>query len=156
MLFRSNFRNKINNYRVAAGYTTGDISAVQADCDRLIYLLQTVQGAAQSFAQAITSHIKLMKDGPGSALVAIPTFALPTDPAAPDNVLPGALKRLFAFIANLKTRTGYTDTIGQDLGIIGAVQAAPDPAATKPAIKAVPAAGGNVEVQWKKIGRAHV
>lgn len=144
-----NFRNKINNYKTPLGYTTGDITDVQADCDRLIYLLETVQTAAQSFAQAITAHLKLMEDGPGSALVGIPTFALPTDPPAPDNVLPGALKRLFAFIANLKTRDGYDDATGQDLGIIGA-QVVPDPNAV-PDAKA-DARSGEVVLSFKKLG----
>ena len=148
-----NFRNKINNYRVVAGYSTGDISAVQADCDRLSYLLDTVQAAAKSFAQAITAHIKLMEDGPGSVLVAIPGFALPTDPAAPDNVLPGALKRLFAFIANLKTRPAYTEAMGQDLGIIGAtVTVNPDGV---PTVKAT-AKSSEVVINFSKDGHLGV
>lgn len=144
-----NFHNKINNYRVTAGYSTGDISTVQADCDRLTYLLDTVQTAAQ----AITAHIKLMEDGPGSALVTIPTFALPTDPAAPDNVLPGALKRLFAFIANLKTRSAFTEAMGQDLGIIGAT-VTENPNAF-PTVKAT-AKSGEVAVGFSKDGHLGV
>jgi len=41
-----------------------------------------------------------------------------TDPPPPANVLPGALKRIMAFIANLKTRPGYTPDIGTNLKII--------------------------------------
>ena len=113
------------------------------------YLLDTVQSAAQSFAHAITAHVKLMEDGPGGSLVDIPAFALPTDPPAPDNVLPGALKRLFAFITNLKTRDGYDDPIGQDLGIIGA-QVVPDPNAVPPA--SADARSGEVVLTFKKLG----
>ena len=148
-----NFTTKIPNYRVALGYATGDITAAQADCARLIYLKETVQNAAQSFAQAITSHLKLMEDGPGNALVGLPDFALPSTPAPPDNVLPGALKRILTFIANLKTRTGYIDSVGQDLGIVGP-SVTDDPNAV-PTVKAT-AKSGEVLINFSKDGRTGV
>ena len=148
-----NFRNKINNYRTALGYSTGDITAVLADCDRLIYLLDTVQSAAQQFAQAMPAHLRTMQDGPGSALVDPPDFNLPATPAPPDNVLPGALKRLLNFIANLKTRTGYTDANGEDLGIIGATVTV-DPNAV-PTAKAT-AKSGQVILNFSKDGHMGV
>ncbi len=150
IIWLRNFRNKIPNYKTALGYADADITAIQADCDRLVWLMETLQGAAQSFAQAVTSHLNLMRSGTGTAAVDPPAFSLPSTPAPPANVLPGALKHVTTFIANLKTRTGYTDTMGQDLGVIGAVQPAPDPQTTKPVIKAVTVAGGKVQVQWKK------
>jgi hypothetical protein len=72
--------------------------------------------------------------------------------SAPANVLPGALKRVMKVIANMKTRSGYTATMGEDLGVIGAEEPAPNPETTKPEIKAVLAAGGKVEIQWRKGG----
>jgi hypothetical protein len=52
----------------------------------------------------------------------------------------------------MKTRSGYTATMGEDLGVIGAEEPAPNPETTKPEIKAVLAAGGKVEIQWRKGG----
>ena len=145
-----NFSNKIGNYRTTLGYTTAEITAIQADAARIIWLLETLQSSAQAFAQAITGHLRLMLDGPaGSALVEPPVFVLPTVPETPDNVLPGALKRIFAFVANLKTRAGYTDAIAQDLGIIGA-QTTVDPNAVPP-VK-VEVRSGEVLIHVKKMG----
>jgi hypothetical protein len=42
--------------------------------------------------------------------------------------------------------------MGEDLGVIGADEPAPDPTATKPELKAVLAVAGKVELQWKKFG----
>ena len=151
IIWLRNARNKIANYKVALGYTDPEIAAFQADCDRLIYLLETVQTAAQQFAQAVTAHLNLLRTGTGAVVVDLPAFTLPAAPVPPANVLPGALKRVTSFITNLKTRTGYVSTTGEDLGVIGATPTAPDPATTKALIKAVMAAGGNVEVQWKKL-----
>jgi hypothetical protein len=50
--------------------------------------------------------------------VPLPLLVFPATPPPPDNVLPGALKRIMAFIANLKTRPGYTTDIGTNLQII--------------------------------------
>ena len=152
IVWLGNFRNKIPNYQATLGYETDDITAIQADCDRQVWLLETYQEAAQSFAQAVTAHIRLIQNGTGNALVAPPAFTLPAAPVPPANVLPGAFKRLATFIRNLKTRPGYGASIGQDLGVIGAEQPAPDAQTTKPAIKAVLATGGRVEIQWKKLG----
>ncbi len=66
--------------------------------------------------------------------------------------LPDALKRLLAFIKNLKTRGDCTEAIGQDLGVIGTEEPDADPATTKPLIKAILGTGGMVEIQWKKLG----
>src|SRR5438105_4828123 len=127
-----NFRNKIGNYKATLGYADADIAAVVADADRAIYLLDTVNAAAQSFGSAITTHIDTVLTGSGADLVPLPVFALPSTPAPPANVAPGALKRIFAFIKNMKTRKGYTDDIGADLQIVGST-VADDPNAVPPA-----------------------
>ena len=126
---------------------------MQADCDRLIYLLDTIQTAAQQFAQAVTAPLRLMLDGAGNALVDVPAFSLPATPEPPDNVLPGALKRLLNFIANLKTRAGFIESIGEDLGIIGATMT-DDPDAF-PKSKAT-AKSGQVILNFSKDGHLGV
>jgi len=148
-----NFRNKIGGYQTTLGYAAGDITAVVADCDRLAWLLDTFQQAVQSFAQAATAHLRLVQNGPGAAPVDPPAFSLPATPAPPANVVPGALKRLMLFIANLKTRPGYTPPIGEDLGIIGA-ETSDDPDAF-PNAKAT-AKSGQVVINFPKDGHLGV
>lgn len=152
ILWLRNFRNKLPNYQTSLGLTADEVTAIQADCDRIIWLLDTLQQGVQAFAQSLTTHIKLVQNGTGTVIVAPPAFTLPATPVPPANVLPGALKRTFKAIANMKTRGGYTDTMGEDMGVIGAEEPAPDPTATKPEIKAVLAVLGKVELQWKKLG----
>lgn len=148
-----NFRNKIANYMAALGYSADDITAVVADCDRMVWLLDTLQGAASGFSQAVTAHVRLVFNGPGTAPVAPPAFTLPATPAPPANVVPGAQKRLFLFIKNLKTRTAYTPPTGQDLGIIGD-EVTEDPNAF-PDAKAT-ARSGEVVVNFPKDGHLGV
>ena len=118
ILWLTNWSDKIVLYQLILGYTAAKIAATVADAQRVLYLLKTVQSEAQIFAHTMTSHIDLMQNGSGSALMPLPVFALPTTPPPPDNVLPGALKRIMALIANLKTRPGYTTDIGTNLQII--------------------------------------
>ncbi len=44
----------------------------------------------------------------------------PTPPVLPLGELNGILHQVFTFVTNIKTRAGYTEEIGKDLGIIGA------------------------------------
>jgi hypothetical protein len=127
-----NWIDKIGGYQTTLAYLPAEIAGTIADAQRILYLLQTVQSESHTFAQAITSHIALVENGPGDGLVALPVFALPTDPAPPANVRPGALKRIKAFAANLKTRPGYTVDIGTNLRILSSTSpvnpgAIPDP-----------------------------
>ncbi len=154
IIWLRNFRNKLGNYQSTFNYTAGEVADIMADADRIAWLLETLQSAAQAFSQAVTGHLKLMLDGPpGTVLVAPPAFTLPATPAPPANVLPAALKRIILFIANLKTRAGYTDAIAQDLGIIGA-QITPNPNAV-PDGKA-DAMSGEVLIHVKKSGHLGV
>lgn len=153
IIWLRNFSAKIGNYQTTLGYSVPEITAIKADADRIVWLLETVQGTVQSFAQAITANIDLTQNGTGTVEVPLPDFTYPTNPPEPDNVLPGALKRIFAFIRNLKTRKGYTDDIGQDLQIIGST-AADDPNAVPPADGE--ARSGEVVITFKKKGHMGV
>jgi hypothetical protein len=154
IIWLRNFRNKLGNYQAVLDYETAELTTIIADCDRSIYLLDTVNGAVQSFGTAITSHLKLVLNGPAMPdPVAIPTFALPATPAAPANVPPGALKRVFAFIKNLKTRAGYTDDIGEDLQIVG-TEAVDDPNEVPTA--SAEARSGEVVLKFSKNGHLGV
>ena len=154
ILWLRNYRNKIGGYQAPLACSAAEIAATVADADRVIYLLDTVSGAAQSFAQAITSHTGLLLNGPAASdLVALPAFSLPATPPPPANVLPGALKRIFAFIANLKTRTGFNDPIAQDLQLTGSVSA-DNPNAVPPT--GGEARSGEVVLTFKKMGHLGV
>jgi hypothetical protein len=117
-IWLTNWIDKIGGYQAVLGYLAAEIAATIADAQRALYLINTVQNETQGFAKAVTTHIDIIENGSGTALVPLPVFALPTTPPPPANVLPGAIKRIMAFIANLKTRPGYTPDIGTILKII--------------------------------------
>ncbi len=130
----TNWIDKIAGYQLILGYLVAEIAGNIADAQRILYLINTVQGESQKFAQSITAHVEIVLHGSGADLVPIPLFILPTTPLPPGNVKPGAEKRLLAFIANLKTRPGYNAAIGIDLQIVSSTTpsdpgAAPDPGA---------------------------
>lgn len=73
--------------------------------------------------------------------------ALGTPPAA---VPPGIFARASALAARLKKHPGYTDALGQDLGLIGAEQTV-DLNSLKPVLEISPPAG-HPNVGWTKQG----
>jgi hypothetical protein len=148
-----NLRNKLPNYQAALGYTAAQITAIQGDIDRIIWLLETVQTSVQSFAPAVTTHIDIIQNGTGTALVPLPAFTIPASPVPPANVLPGALKRVFAFVANMKTLDACTDDIATDLQIASSTTP-DDPNAVPPA--SGEARSGEVVITFKKMGHMGV
>ena len=152
-----NYRTKIANYQTAGGYVSAEIIATVADADFCIVLLETWLRNVTEFAQGATAYVKLALYGPfATTIVPVPLFTGNPPPVAPPPapqfaaaVLPGALKRIFAFIKNLKTRTFYNQAVGQDLGIIGEEPAAPDLDNAKPAISAK-RRGDEVRIIWAK------
>ena len=150
IIWLRNFRNKIGGFEAPLGYTPSEVASTVADGDSAIYLLDTVNTAAASFAQSITTYIRLALEGPDSGVPsALPSFALPLVPPAPASVAPAALRRLFAFIKNLKTRPAYTDVIGEDLGVIGSEQTTDANAVPEPKVEA---RSGEVVISFKKHG----
>ena len=61
----------------------------------------------------------LLLSGTGPDPVVLPVFTAPALPTGVAPVPPGALNRLFDLVQIIKNSTGYNDTIGQDLRIIG-------------------------------------
>ena len=155
-----NWRQKIGNYQSGGGYAAGEITATVADADYALQLIETWNPCTQNFAEGATAHTKLILYGPvATAVVGLPLFTGnppaggPPPPAGtlpwPAAVPPGALRRIFAFVKNLKTRTFYTEAVGQDLDVIGAAAGSVDLDNAKPVIEAM-RRGDEVRVKWTK------
>ncbi|MCX6899232.1 MAG: hypothetical protein NT105_11065 [Verrucomicrobia bacterium] len=121
-----NFRNKLSGYATALGLTTEQVTAAVGDARWLIYVLQSWLGAARAWSLACTDAATMAQSGDGSALMALPVFTAPTPTTGVVAVNTGALDRIFALAQTIKDSSGYTDSIGSDLGIVGSEQAAPD------------------------------
>ena len=76
------------------------------------------------FNPAATEAVNLLLSGEGASAVVLPTFTAPTLPAGVAAVPPGALARIFDLVGEIKEADAYTDTIGQDLKVIGPEDAA--------------------------------
>ncbi len=143
----TNFCNKLAGYSVGLGLTAGQLSAAQADCGWLIYVLQSWLPASRAWAMACTDAATAAQTGPGAAAMTLPVFAVPALPAGVVAVLPGALGRLFTLIQLIKDGGKATEAIETDLGTVGSEAAGPDLTILQPALKARATATG-VEIDW--------
>ncbi len=106
-------------YLAALSINAGDVSFVQSICTLFIYMLETYLPAVRSYGEAWTALVAQLRKGtPGSAIT-FPTPPAWNPPAGSASPTAGILKQLFDMIARWKTATGYDDSIGEDLGIIG-------------------------------------
>jgi hypothetical protein len=155
IIWLNNFSSKIGNYQAALNYTADEIAAIVADCQYSAYLLDTWQHLTRSFADSGTAAVEeALYTGTGTTPVTLPTFDVPTKPTPPTAVAPGAVKRVFAFVKNLKTRPGDTAAIEADLGVVGA-ETEERPADAVPQPKGE-ARSGEVVVSFKKMGHMGV
>ncbi len=127
-----------------------DVTARLLDVDNAIYGLDKYRGALASSSNSCYECIDAaLYDSAGGGNVMWTGFTAPA--GAPATVANGCLTRVFTYIANtIKTAAGYTMMIGEDLGVEGSVQAAPDPATTVPEFDLRITSGGKLEVVWTK------
>ena len=145
LTFLTNLQSKI-----AAYYTALDISAarqpkLQLTLAWLIWAWQSYLPARRQDAPAATSWRNLLATGTSDAttVTAPPAPAVLTPPAG--TAYFGMLTWLFEEIGRWKTAEGYTDTIGQNLGVIGAAATAhTDP----PVLSQGPVAQNNVQLDF--------
>lgn len=138
--WNGNFADKLAQYIAFLALSPTAAAAISADARYLQYTLNQWLQDVRTFSQASTQALAQLESGTGSAPYALPTFSAPALPpgdatATPPipatvPVAPGALNRIFDFVQMIKRSPGYTDAIGQDLGIVGSedttVHNAPD------------------------------
>jgi len=122
----TNFGNKVTDHATAAGMPAGEITDIVKDAKFCAYAAGAWLAMARQFAPACTAALENLYDGTGTDPFVLPVFTAPTLPAGVVPVPPGALKRIFRFIADLKNKPAYNETMGQDLGIIGPEETQPD------------------------------
>lgn len=119
IIWLTNYRGQLGTHGPATGIDAAEITATLADIDFIVWLIQMWNPALQRAAESATAYKKQALTGtsPGGATVPVPlptTFENP--PAARP---PGALNRLFNQIGRIKLSTGYAESIGLSLRIIG-------------------------------------
>lgn len=156
ILWLTNFFNKLLGHAPALGVSTTDCAAAVANARWLIYVLGSWLPAVRAWQKSCTDAAREAQLGSSAAPVPLPVFVPPPPPAAdPGNpnlpaVVPrpsGALNSLFSLVQVIKEAPAYTESLGTDLGIIGAESAAPDPATFQPVL-VVKRSGAHILVQW--------
>src|SRR5437868_7956547 len=128
MVWLNNFSTAFASHATALGFTAADVNSAQADAAMLDFLVGDLVPTYKSALQARTSYKSLLINGP----VGSPGGDLPPAPvtaAAPASVAPGILPRLRLLVQRIQAAPGYTEAIGQNLGIVGQPPPAPIPAA---------------------------
>jgi hypothetical protein len=142
------FGPKFSQYASTLGFSAAEVEQTRREVDYLVYLLNFYLPTLRQTLDAAIAYKNFIKEGdPTAPLPPLPgTQPLP---AAPDPVPAGALTRLRKLVQNIKTRPGYTETIGRDLDIVrqGATHY-PD----APMLTLASAAAGAVTVDWNKAG----
>lgn len=144
-LWLSNFSNKLPACAARVGVSPEEAAATKADSAFFNYVCDAQHQHTQT-AQNWTQYKNAARDG--GALGDMPTA--PALGVAPAAVPPGIFARASALAARIKKHPGYTDALGQDLGIIGAEQTV-DLNALKPVLRLTLQAG-HPNVGWIKQG----
>ena len=120
VLWLTTYKAKIITHGLALGLTAGEITDIGTQCDALIAAINNAESKKNESTNAVISKDTLKKD------------ELP--------IMRNMIKRI-------KTHSGYTEAIGEELGIIGS----DDVVSNKPDIKAK-ARINDVEISFSKKG----
>lgn len=135
-------------YAEQLSVSTDELASLKADAAAFRYAL-TMSNQAQYSAKNWVAFKNLLRDGGANGNGSYPPTSL-VDGAAPAAVAPGVISRLTTFVSRLKTAPRYTEAIGQDLGLIGAVRVV-DPSGWQPALVTHTEAGRPI-LAWSKGG----
>jgi hypothetical protein len=145
-----NLKTKLPTHAPTLDLDPAAVAGILLDVDNALYALGSYRGALATSADAGYQRIE---DALYDATIAGPIVWLGFAPpaGAPAAVSYGALKRIFAYIADvIKKSPAYDEAIGHDLGTEGRRRAAPEVATTVPEFDLRPTGGGKLEVVWTK------
>ncbi|MEQ1934994.1 MAG: hypothetical protein ABL962_14135 [Fimbriimonadaceae bacterium] len=140
-----NFLTKLSSYQAVLSLTPADVTAITNDLNAYIYMI-TVSYMVKVKTQEVHAYKRLLIHGKGG------TAGFPANlilPAAPTAVNAGVIRRLSRLVARIKAAEAYTNSIGEDLGIVP-VSYRPDEDNAKPRadVKALP--NSEVQIKWRK------
>ena len=144
------FAAKFKQHSVTLGYTLADVANVENDAATVQSLTARIDVFQKEAKEAVQYRKDMLGKPLGTPLAPVPQNPNPTPPVV--NVAPGILARTRALAARIKANPQYTNSMGRDMGIVGAGDtAAPNPNA-KPVLSVVTAGAGTVDVSFVKNG----
>jgi hypothetical protein len=116
VVWLNNFSTKINTYATTVGITTAEVTAIHNDSAFFQYTVNMLDSFKQS-VNNITSYKNMLKHAVAQQHIgALPTA--PTLPTPPVAVTEGIFDRISKFAQRIKASISYSESMGQDLGII--------------------------------------
>lgn len=114
VVFMENIALKLPDLQVTLGLTNADITAVAANAQNLTYLVNISQTVTDS-KEAFFDFKREMLYGEIASTPSLPTFPTITTPAT---ISGGIITWLKALLKRIKAAPGYTEQIGEELGLI--------------------------------------
>jgi hypothetical protein len=142
-----NYKNTLPTYAAALGLTAAQVTAAQADCGWLIYVLQTWLNAVRNFSLICTQSAQLAQSGTPNGTMTLPGFTAPGLPTGVTAQTAGALDRIFALVQAIKNDGKSNPEIETALKIAGSDATGPDLGTIQPKFT-VEIVGNKVIVHW--------
>ena len=143
-----NFCIQLPSHAAVLGLVAAQTASATADCNMLIYLIQTYAPSLRKDAAEAVRYKDVIKNGPiGTPSGGIP--AVTVLPVAPPSVAAGALVRLRLLVQEIKNKAAYNEGIGADLGILTTTGAADN---SPPVISVTDNHASHVVMTWSKQG----
>ncbi len=133
-----NFNGKIASYATVLSLSTAQVTAAQELCAAFVDAYNIAE-QCKTTMQSMTKWREMIMYGTPTGTLAP---AAPVFPVAPTKThTRGVVDQFFQLRDQIVASPGYTVSIGEDLGIVGAEVPPRPPQDVTPALKAVPAAG---------------
>ncbi|MDD4929912.1 MAG: hypothetical protein PHP85_11595 [Gallionella sp.] len=117
IVWLGHFCDKLPTHGTALGFTGDEITATVADIVFYKWILQTWNPAIQQSSLEASAYKNAIATDTSATIRPLPTSVVFDNPPTPRPT--GILPRLFNLVQRMKLSSGYSDSIGQDLGIIG-------------------------------------
>jgi hypothetical protein len=140
-----NFNSKIGTYADDFGISTTEVTAIGTYLEMLQYILDLSE-RIRTFSQTLTRYKETLMIAPlGTTLGDVPSITIDTPPALTPA---GIFTIISGIVQRIKGHADYTESAGEDLGIIGA-DIIIDYATLKPVLK-ITLDVNNPKIKYKK------
>lgn len=141
----NNLALKLSNHAATLGISDAIVTSVQNDAKMFNYMVNLVNSFKTGLSERV-GYKDIIKGGPESTSVGpVPVF----NHTPPPTVVPaGIFIRVRRLVQNIKSNSNYNESIGGDLGIIGA-ETDESTLDMKPVLK-IKMNAGKPEIIWKK------
>jgi hypothetical protein len=146
VVWLKNFNTKFSLYATSLGFSPAEATGITNDTTMFTYIVDMVELFKNEQGKRVAYKNLLVNGDLSTPVSTIPS--VPALPAAPPAVQAGIFRRLAKTVQRIKNHPAYNNAIGQDLGIIGAVNVI-DTETMKPILKGALDAGRPI-IKWKK------